>query len=947
MSFLSRIRFALLLLSFFSRPALAQLTVPDYTACPNQALAVTATWNNVSNITYTLNPGNIIQSNNPVFNITTPTVTTIYTLCAIGSSLSVPVNSCDQFTIFVNAPPPLALSNQGDYCHGDNAIITAPVGGVNYTLSGPPGVANIVSSSNVITIPNVTQVPHNGSYTVTTVINGCLSSGVTAIAVAPNYQIAVSSPSNVCQGANVNLTSSLTTATSYAWTGPNGYTSSSANNVIVCNSTNQSGLYTVYADIIFNTVTCPRQATTSINVVGTSPVVASASPSKTICEGTNLNLTAGVTSGAPQGYTWQGPQGFNSSLQNPLLTSVIPNMSGTYSVQALFFNSMITCYTDAVVTVSIVGVNQPVVAATSNACPGTSVSLGASAQGATSYSWSGPNGFSSSSPSITLIGPPVQPSISGTYFVYAYFTGGTSILCTTTKSVQINVVTVNSITVIPPGQVCQPNNANLQASAIGASSYVWYGPNNYGPVPLANAIVYYPTPAASGIYTVTAYFVNGVTCSNSNTVMLTVNPLLNFTLSPYQIICYGDPLNISGPAGGTTYSWTSSNGYSTSTQNIAIPVAQPNLSGTYTLNVSLGPCVTTGTTLVDILTPIQFTLVPQTRTICRGDTILLESGVMGGSGNNTYYWNPSIYLGSSTGSVQTGVPYGSTVYNLNVHDDFCPGYTVNTTFTVFVNEPPQPNMHLRLEEGCAPLCQIYNANTTDAFTTTYDFGGVLKFQGDSITKCLEAGTYTLKVISTGTNGCSGTYTYPAPILVYPRAGTEMKWEPESPTVTDQITLFTSNVVDPVKFTWMISNSSVSGYDTSNLPTPHVNYDVAGTYPIIVQTITDKGCIDTVTRYLQIRDDYNIFIPNTFTPNNDGLNDVFMVKGSGFKADGFVMEITDAWGTNVFSTNDYTKGWDGTIGGQVAKDGVFIYKVKVVGAHGEGRKEYIGYVTVLK
>jgi hypothetical protein len=148
----------------------AQLTVPDYTACPNQPLVVCGTWNNVSNITYTLNPGGTIQLANPCFTIMTPSVTTVYTMCAVGSSLGLPTNSCEDFTVYINAPPPLVISHQVDYCHGDNAVLTAPVGGVSYTVAGPPGVANIVSPSNVITIPNLAVVPYSGSYTVSTLL---------------------------------------------------------------------------------------------------------------------------------------------------------------------------------------------------------------------------------------------------------------------------------------------------------------------------------------------------------------------------------------------------------------------------------------------------------------------------------------------------------------------------------------------------------------------------------------------------------------------------------------------------------------------------------------------------------------------------------------------------------------------------------------------------------
>jgi gliding motility-associated-like protein len=72
-----------------------------------------------------------------------------------------------------------------------------------------------------------------------------------------------------------------------------------------------------------------------------------------------------------------------------------------------------------------------------------------------------------------------------------------------------------------------------------------------------------------------------------------------------------------------------------------------------------------------------------------------------------------------------------------------------------------------------------------------------------------------------------------------------------------------------------------------------------------------------------------------------------VKGIGLKMEGYSMEIFDRWGTLVYFTRDILKGWDGTVKGQMAENGVYIYKIKIVGANGEGKKEYIGHVTLLK
>jgi gliding motility-associated-like protein len=75
--------------------------------------------------------------------------------------------------------------------------------------------------------------------------------------------------------------------------------------------------------------------------------------------------------------------------------------------------------------------------------------------------------------------------------------------------------------------------------------------------------------------------------------------------------------------------------------------------------------------------------------------------------------------------------------------------------------------------------------------------------------------------------------------------------------------------------------------------------------------------------------------------------VFNVKGLGLRPEGYFMQIFDRWGTLVYSTKDIDKGWDGTVKGQVAQEGVYIYSVKVIGDNGVGKKEFKGHVTLLK
>lgn len=856
-----------------------------------------------------------------------------------------------------------------------NPATTPTVG--NYMTQTTPGPGTVITTQFLFS-PNPTSLA-SGIYTVYAGTNGTVGACASTVQVMVNQTptisvFGVNAPA--CQGTTLNFSltpinptvaaAGQTVSSLYSWVGPNSFSSNTQTPSIVNSSSLNSGTYSgtaVYnytqslastafttapnTPLIFtSTLTCKKD-TSLVAVIINTAVPTSAN--YTLCPGSNLTLNTSIAA-QPNAFSWSGPSGFTSNVQSPSISNVMPINSGDYSVTAFFTNPTTTlvCSRTAVSNLSVVVTSPVVVNVTNNLCQFTTANLSALAPGAIGYSWVGPNNFTSNLQATSISN--IQPASSGVYFSTATFAIGT-VSCTTTGSNQINVVPVNPIVVTPSISICEPANAQLSASSNGAATYSWTGPNNFNATS-ANPTIYFSTPSLSGIYTITASYNNGaLICYNTNTTQLTVNPKLTFTLVPYKQMCYNSLLVVNGPAGATSYSWTSSTGYTSNSQNLTIPGIQPNQSGSYTLNVSLGPCVTTQKIDIDVLTPIAFTLTPQDRTICRGDSVKLVAGSTGGSQNYAYVWTPGVFLGSPTGSVQYGHPLGTTIYNLAGYDIACPNYTVFHTFTVQVNQPPMVDLQLDKEQGCEPLCLFYNTKTQNtAAITTYDFGGIKIMQADSFNFCLdEPGTYNLRITSLGNNGCKGTYEHPIPIVVWPKPHSDFNWTPDVVTTSNnQVTFNPMAKYGPItSMNWMFSGTGIDGYDTSNVQHPQRVFENAGMYPIMLIQRTDKGCVDSVIRNIEVVEDFNVYIPNAFTPNGDGLNDMFIIKGLGFKVEGFSMEIFDRWGNALFFSKDYTKGWDGTVKGIQSQDGVYIYKIKAVGANGEGRKEYVGHVTLMK
>lgn len=919
------------------------LIVPSATACPNQPAVVTASLPGIANPQYTIMPGSIVQTS-PTFSVSAP-ATTVFTVIASGINSSASTyTTSNTFTLTISPNTTLAITNPTNYCNGSSITFTAnPSGATAYTVTGP-GAFNQSYPTNQITIPNA-QPTGTGLYTISaTYTSGCIGLGTTSVNVSPTTAITVSSNTNVCQGSNASLTASLASATAYAWAGPNGYTSLTQNPTLINAMPAMAGIYTVSTNLNFLNQQCPRTATVQVDVVATAPVQVSAS--STLCQSSTLNLNANAQGAVA--YSWTGPNVFSSGLSNPVINGVMPIHAGLYNVTAQFSNGILTCTTTGSTNLGVVATNPVALTVPANICQESTANLSAVAPGAIGFSWTGPSNFVSNlaAPSI----PSIQPTASGNYSATAIFALGTY-SCYTSAFSGLSVVATNSITVNNPITKCQKEPGQLIAGALNGLTYSWLGPNGYT-ANVSSPQMYNLQPIASGIYTVTASFNNGIlTCFRTNTLSLTVNPILEFTLTPSTRVCYNSNVNISGPAGGTSYLWSSTNTFSSTSQNLNIQGITTSQQGTYFLEVSLGNCKTYGSTELEVISPISFSVVPQNRTVCLGDSVKHAVLSSGGTENYAYNWVPSVYLSHPTGSVQAGLPLGTTVYQLTGWDIACPQYSVTHTFTVKVNQPPKPDLKLEKTSGCAPLCLMFDTHTDRNLSrlVTWDFGDIKK-QGDSIEICLSrAGTYDLNILINDSNNCSSKTTLANYITVFPLPGTEIQLPPDISTTNNLVNFSSTSLNGPItSYYWQFGDPSDLSKDSSTLANPSHLYDSnkPGSYTVFLETVNEFGCKEVTSRTFDIFEEFSFFIPNTFTPNGDGLNETFHPKGIGFREKGFVMDIFDRWGTRVYSTTEYGKGWDGTVKGSPAASGVYIYKIRVA-TQGNGKREFAGHVNLIR
>ncbi len=112
----------------------------------------------------------------------------------------------------------------------------------------------------------------------------------------------------------------------------------------------------------------------------------------------------------------------------------------------------------------------------------------------------------------------------------------------------------------------------------------------------------------------------------------------------------------------------------------------------------------------------------------------------------------------------------------------------------------------------------------------------------------------------------------------------------------------------------------------NIENPSHTYSSIGTYTVMQQVTTSFGCVDTAYRTIEVAGVFTIYIPNAFTPNNDGKNDKFLAYGEGISD--FKINIFNRWGQPVFESTEMNKGWNGEVNDKAATEDVYYYVAKV-------------------
>lgn len=380
----------------------------------------------------------------------------------------------------------------------------APSGFSWSALSGNPATATVGSSSG-----NVSGMTIPGTYFFSlSASSGCADTVQVLLKPRPATPNAGSN-SPVCTGDTLFFTATADTGVTYLWSGPNGFSSSVANPFKPAVVLADGGLYSV----IVQKNSCWSIADSvlvTINQTPAQPVIVSNSP---VCSGQTLTLNTSAVAGAT--YQWSGPNGYSGSTQNISRPNADSSFAGNYNLIITVLNCSSPAGNSSAVikptpTTPVAGSNSPI-------CAGQTLTLQASSTAGSTYSWTGPGGFSSSqqNPGISN----ATTAASGSYSVNALLNGCTS--ATTSLSVTVKP------TPAPPvlstnGIRCSGDTLKLFSSFISGVNYAWSGPSGFTST-AQNPVIPNAQPTNSGTYRLTVTL-NGCPNLIPDSILAQVNP---------------------------------------------------------------------------------------------------------------------------------------------------------------------------------------------------------------------------------------------------------------------------------------------------------------------------------------------------------------------------------------------------------------------------------------
>ena len=679
---------------------------------------------------------------------------------------------------------PVLTATDNTSCADPNGAITieSPIGsGFSYSINGTDFQTQTAFNGL-----------NTGDFTVTVMDEyGCTSTATVNVGTVGNTVTAAASANTPCAGGVLELYAETeTTGATFAWSGPNNYSSNEQNPALEYASTNLNGEYTL---TVTDPVThCSMSANVYVNVISPNVGNISINGVTILCDGESTDLTAfAFGNNGDVSFTW-------SNGDIGATVTMTPTESTTYTVTATATIDDCSASVESSVDVTVNALPQVNISGEFSFCQGESTTLIAT-EGYT-YLWD--NNLPSQSISV---------SEGGTYTVTVTDDNN----CSNSASVTVNMLALPAIPSLTPTDntsCADPNGAITVDSPVGLGfTYSINGAD------FQTETVF--TDLHPGDYIITVMDENG--CVNNASVNVGAVGNTVDAVASANTPCAGEPLVLTAETGTSAaiFDWTGPNGYSSNEQNPTRDNANDNMSGQYTLTVTNPEthCSAASNVIVTVNSPnTGIVNIYGVTTLCLGDSTELIVTPTGGNGEFSYVWN----TGDTTTNISLN-PVESATYIVSttaVVGD-CSAST-ETSVNVIVNPLPDANI-----SGITAFCEDDVQKLTAAEGIAYHWSNNSTTQSIYV---FESGTYSVTV--TDINNCSNSDSVSVELLPLPSTPTLTPTDNSSCTVPNGAITVDSPI--GAGFTYSIDDIDYQAETTFN------GLD-AGNYIVIV--FNEYGC----------------------------------------------------------------------------------------------------------
>lgn len=400
----------------------------------------------------------------------------------------------------------------------------------------------------------------------------------------------------------------------------------------------------------------------------------------------------------------------------------------------------------------------------------------------------------------------------------------------------------------------------------------------------------------------------------------TMYAMPTLTVASTSSICAGQSSILSSTATSSSFTWSPSSSL-TSASSYSV-LATPSITTIYTVTVGNGICITSLDVTVSVTPSPTVTISASTNTLC-----VTQTSTLSGFGATSYSWVPSsTSLSALTSSMTIATPTITSTYTLIGTVGGCTNSAITTVSVI-------PSPITAILSGTNTTCGACNGiiNATPAMgVLPYTYSWSPSVSTQSVITDLCADNYSVTI--TDNNKCKSTFSFSVlPSLIFDVDLTASNTEIYA---GEPVSLIGSA---GASFTWSPINdlSCIDCISTIATPSNDITYCIDVTS---VDGCVDYACVEIIIKCGEV------FVPNAFSPNNDGHNDELTVYGNCIKD--IVFRIFDRWGEMVYESFDPKEKWDGKYKGYEVTAGVFVYQFTAKLKSGEFITKN-GNITVVK